>query len=77
MPLLPVTSWLGQPSLRVPLGLSTNNPQNNQLNPFFPPPRSDPLLLHLFPVPMMLLELCPGLLGIYPHGFSQKGENNN
>lgn len=60
--LSPVTSWLGQSSLRVPLGLGTNNPQNSQLNPFFPPPRSDPLPLHLFPVPMMLLELCPGLL---------------
>ena len=60
--LSPVTSWQGQPSLRVPLGLSTSNPHNSQLNPFFPPPRSDPLPLHLFPVPMMLLELCPGLL---------------
>lgn len=55
-------TWLGQPSLRVPLGLSTSNPQNSQLNPFFPPPPSDPLPLHLFPVSMMLLELCPDLL---------------
>ena len=60
--LSPVTSWLGQPSLTIPLGLGTNNPQNSQLNPFFPPPGSDPLPLHLFPVPMMFLELCPGLL---------------
>lgn len=41
-----------------PSEFSTHRAQSSQLSPFLCPPSSDPLLLHLFLTPLMLLEPC-------------------